>query len=112
MFWGKRESPTSGVSIPVLCKFWCEDGVWNGAAEHLPVAAFGETFEEAKRNLANAVVCHFESANETGRIDQLVSELQGHAREHLAVDEISYDSPLVKMLVALKDREVFAVSAC
>lgn len=50
--------------MSILCKFWSEDGVWNGVSEDLPVAACGQTFEEARRNLSDALLCHLQSASE------------------------------------------------
>jgi len=34
--------------LPVLCKLWydSEDETWNGVAEHLAVAVFGDSFEQ------------------------------------------------------------------
>ncbi len=52
--------------ISILCRFWSEDGVWNGLAKDLPVAAFGQTFEEARRNLSDALLSHLQSASELG----------------------------------------------
>jgi predicted RNase H-like HicB family nuclease len=89
----------------VLCKFWPEDGVWNGIAEDLPVAVFGETFEEAKRNLADALESHLSSVMDSGEGDRVVKDLQSRARDYLCIDEIPLDSALLKMLVAVKSQE-------
>ena len=40
-----EKRPSVSQEMPVLCKFWQEDGVWNGSAQDLPVAVFGETIE-------------------------------------------------------------------
>ncbi len=87
--------------IPVLCRFWKEDGVWNATAQHLPVAVFGETFEEATSNLANALVSHFQSVEEAGKLNELISFLEKKAQLRFRVNEIVADNPLVKMLVPL-----------
>jgi len=50
------------TSLPVLCRFWNEDGVWNGSAEDVAVAVFGQTLEEAINNLRAAVQNHFEAS--------------------------------------------------
>jgi predicted RNase H-like HicB family nuclease len=102
---------TSPISVPILCKFWHEDGVWNGVAEDVPVAVFGRTFEEAQENMRSAIESHMESVAEAGNVASLIRHLQERSREYLAVDEISPGSPLVKMLVAMKDQEVIAVTA-
>ena len=91
--------------VSVLCKFWPEDGVWNGIAVDLPVAVFGETFEEAQRNLADALESHLSSVMQSEEGDRVLKDLQSRAREYLAIDEMPLDSPLLKMLVAVKGRE-------
>ncbi|HEX9764209.1 MAG TPA: hypothetical protein VGA39_02910 [Candidatus Acidoferrales bacterium] len=102
--------PAASTSVPILCKFWREDDVWNGVAEDLPVAAFGATFEDAKENLRCALESHIESVAEAGDVVALIQHLQEKSRDYLAVDEISPGSPLVKMLVAMKNQEVVAVT--
>jgi len=101
----------TSVSVPILCKFWHEDGVWNGVAEDLPVAVFGATFEEAKENMRSAIESHIESVLEAGDVTSLIRHLQERSREYLPVDEISPGSSIVKMLVAMKNQEVVAVTA-
>ncbi len=76
------------VAIPILCKFWSEDGVWNGVAEPLPVAVFGETFEEAKDNLRNAIAAHLEAVREVGDLDTTVKNLLRSAKDFLSVQDI------------------------
>jgi predicted RNase H-like HicB family nuclease len=56
-----------GSIVSILCKFWLEDQVWNGIAEHLPIAAFGHTFEEAKENLEGAILSHLEALRDAGK---------------------------------------------
>ena len=96
--------------ISILCRFWSEDGVWNGVAEDLPVAAFGQTFEEARRNLSDALLSHLQSASELGKLPEIIRLLQQREHDFLAVDEIPLNSPLLKILVAMKDREFLALS--
>lgn len=64
------------VIVPLLCRFWEEDGVWNGIAEDAAVAVFGETFEEARRNLRDAIECHLEAAVENGELKSIVDRLR------------------------------------
>lgn len=109
-FGRKQESAKNEIAVPILCKFWLEDAVWNGIAADLAVAAFGSSFEEARDNLATALVSHFESVQEAGKIEQLIALLQEKARDYLPFAEVSPDSPLVKMLVAIKDDEVFSLT--
>src|SRR5580658_8238092 len=56
--------------VPILCKLWQEDDLWNGIALDLPVAVFGKTFEEAKRHLFEALDAHFETLREIGSYDE------------------------------------------
>ncbi|MGH9733693.1 MAG: type II toxin-antitoxin system HicB family antitoxin [Candidatus Acidiferrales bacterium] len=92
-----EEAQTEG--IPVLCLFRKEDGVWNAMAAHLPVAAFGDTFEEAQQNLCAAITSHVESVAETGDIDKLFADLKKRADDHMHVTEIKRDSFVGKLAV-------------
>lgn len=96
--------------IPVLCKFWEEDGVWNGIANDLPVAVFGKTFEQTRSNLLDAIISHLEAVYEGGDIERLLEELREKGRTYLPVDEISPDSPMVKILVAMQGQEIHPVT--
>jgi predicted RNase H-like HicB family nuclease len=100
-----NQSPEGQTHVFVLCKFWPEDGVWNGIAEGLPVAVFGETFEEALHNLADALESHLSCVMQSGERDRVVKDLQSRARDYLPIDEMPLDSPLLKMLVPVKGRE-------
>ena len=86
---GARARKTEdSVAIPILCKFWSEDGVWNGVAETLPVAVFGETFEQAKDNLRDAIAAHLEAVREVGDLDATVEDLLQNAKNFLSVQDI------------------------
>ena len=101
----------TSAPISILCRFWSEDGVWNGVAEDLPVAAFGQTFEEARSNLSDALLSHLQSASELGQLPEIIRHLQEREHDFLPVDEIPLNSPLLKMLVAMKDREFLAINS-
>jgi predicted RNase H-like HicB family nuclease len=96
--------------VSILCRFWTEDEVWNGVAEDLPVAACGQTFEEARRNLSDALVSHLESASELGKLPEIIRHLQQREHDFLPVDEIPLNAPLLKIVVAMKDREFLALN--
>lgn len=106
---GKAES---AATVPILCRFWFEDGVWNGVAEDLAVAAFGGSFEEAMANLRMAIESHLESVLEAGEVGDVVKHLEQRAKEYgfLSLDEVSPRSPLVKMLVAIRNSQLVAVT--
>lgn len=46
------------ISMTVPCRYWQEDGVWNGVIENLPVVVCGQTREEVKDNLRDAFLSH------------------------------------------------------
>jgi predicted RNase H-like HicB family nuclease len=64
---GKKELEKPYLAIPILCRFWEEDGVWNAAAHDLPVAVFGKTLQQAKKHLNDALMAHFEALHELGK---------------------------------------------
>lgn len=106
----RTQKALADVSIPVLCKMWHEDGVWNAVAADLPVAAFGETYEEARENLASALVCHFEALLKSKRIEATIESLQKASRQYFSMEEIPINSSLLKMLVAMKNQEFMALA--
>lgn len=56
-------------------KAWQEDGVWNAEIVDLPVVVFGDTFEEATENLADALCSHLKAAQELGALDEIIASL-------------------------------------
>jgi len=56
--------PTNAValrivpSLSVECKFWLQDGVWNGVAEPWSITVQAGSFEQAKSEMASAVGEH------------------------------------------------------
>lgn len=63
------------VVIPVYCKFWFDDGVWNAIAEGFPGAVFAETLEDADKNLKDAIQGHVETLLEIGEFQSLMVSL-------------------------------------
>ncbi len=49
------------AAVMVRCRFWKEDGIWNGSAKRLPIAVFGQTLEETKANMRDAFRSHIEA---------------------------------------------------
>jgi hypothetical protein len=98
------------TTVNVLCKLWFEDNVWNGVAQDLPVAVFGETFEQAKANLLDAVVCHLQASSELGNLDQVLRSLQMKEHEILALDELPPHAALVRVPVVANDGQILAVN--
>lgn len=102
-----RKKSHQTIKIPVLCKFWREDDVWNGAAQDLAVAAFGDTFEDAQKNLSDAILCHLEALQELHQIEPTITYLQQRTRDYnLSGDEIPNNRPILRMDATLHDNEV------
>ena len=72
----KKELEKPSLAVPVLCRFWEEDGVWNGAAHDLPVAAFGKTLQQAQKHLGDALEAHFEALHELGKVQATIEKLR------------------------------------
>lgn len=108
----ERNSDVEVVTeIPVLCRFWFEDEVWNGEAIDLPVAAFGEAFEAAQRNLFTAVISHLETLEEIGKLKETVNTLRACAKRHcLSMDEMASNQPFVRFNAGIQDHRVFAIA--
>jgi len=104
-----QQSPLHNVPVPVLCKFWQEDGVWNATAEHIAVAVFGETFEEARDNMCNALISHFQNAEETGRLSELVTHLKRRADDRMLESEILPDSFVGRLSVPMDNEAEMAL---
>lgn len=101
---------TDQQHVPILCKLWSEDGVWNAISADLPVAVFGDTFEEAKANLEEALIGHFAALEQTGQLKNTIELMMRKAHEYgfLSFADIGTDSALVKMLVAVQGHENYA----
>jgi hypothetical protein len=99
------------VEIPVLCRFWAEDGVWNGEAVDLPVAIFGETFELAQKHLFNAVISHLEALEEIGKLKETAERLRTCANQHcLSISDMRSNEPFVRFNAGIQDHRVFAIA--
>ena len=97
--------------LPIICRFWQEDGVWNGEAVDIPIATFGDTFEEAMQGLKEGIVSHFNASAQVGSVQELIDTVEQIAvdRGLLSYDDIMPSSPLVKMLVAFKNHQEVVV---
>lgn len=102
------QKKTSEVTkIPVLCKFWQEDGVWNGEAQDLAVAVFGDTFEDAQRHLSDAIICHLEALQELKQLKQTIAYLQQRARDfNVSAEEIPSNRPFLRMDATFHDNQL------
>ncbi len=63
-------------------------------------------------NLRMAIESHLESVLEAGEVGDVVKHLEQRAKEYgfLSLDEVSPRSPLVKMLVAIRNSQLVAVT--
>jgi len=88
------------MQVPVLVRFWAEDGVWNASAMDIPVAVFGDTFEDARRNFEQALISHFEVLCEMDQMQQTVRILLSKAKERGSVDRIPARQMFEKYLIS------------
>lgn len=84
----KKNAP---IEVQVLCKLWFEDGVWNASAQDLPVAVCGDSVEEAKANLLEALTAHFHALQELGKVEKVIKDLCRIAEARLSFAEIPND---------------------
>jgi len=62
------------ANIPIDCEFWPQDDVWQGLCKSLSVTVQGNSFEDAKKNMATELQVHIErilqerSTNSTRRV--------------------------------------------
>jgi len=109
-FLTKKKPVRTVVEIPVLCRIWEEQGVFNGVAEHLPVAVFGKTYEEAQTNLKVAVLSHLEALREVHQLDAVVDQLRNQAREtHFSPQELPRDQSFFRFSAAIHDSQILAL---
>jgi len=92
----------ANTTLAVVCRFWEEDGVWNGGADDLSVAVCGDTFEQAMEHMKDALQSHVESVFQSSRKD--LGELKH--RTSINLDEIAPSSPIVKLLVTINRQQV------
>ena len=106
----KKTPPETAVEIPVLCKIWEEDGVFNGIAEDLAVAVFGKTYEEAHKHLGEAIVAHLEALQELHQLESTIKRLRSLERElYLTSQELPRNQSLFRFSAALHGRQVLAL---
>ncbi len=99
------------MAIPVLLRLWREDDVWNGDAAELSVAVFGDSFEEAAKNLHEAVISHLEALEEIGKLDETARVLRAYARAyHPSVEELPSNKVVAKFEVGLQDHRVVCIA--
>ena len=77
----EKHSHSLEVLVPVLVRFWSEDGVWNASAMDIPVAVFGESFEEARAHFEEALASHFEILCERNQIEGTIKILLRAAKD-------------------------------
>lgn len=83
--------------IPFVVRFWSEDGVWNAAAQDLPVGVFADTIEAAREALRAAIDEHFQLAKELGIAGELVEHLRVAATAKHAVEDSEEGEFLTQM---------------
>jgi predicted RNase H-like HicB family nuclease len=99
LFKSKKQHQDLDAPIPILVRFWQEDGVWNASAMDISVAVFGYTFEEARRNFEEALARHFEVLCEMNQIDRTIKILSKAAKDRGFYDRIQPRETYEKFLV-------------
>ncbi len=106
----KKKPAEIVVEIPVLCRIWEEQGVFNGIAEDLPVAVFGKTHEEAESNLRDAIIAHLEALQELHQLQPVVDQLRSQAREtNFSPRELPRDQSFFRFSAAIHDSQILAL---
>lgn len=106
----KKPSADVSIEIPVLCKFWREDDVWNGVAEDIPVAVFGSTFEQAQKHMQDAILGHLEALQKLDRLTTTIKSLRKKGRErHLSENDIPLNQTLIRLSVTLYQDRLLAL---
>ncbi len=77
----KLKLATLASEVPLLARIWQEDDVWNMSAFDLPIVAYGERIEEARKNFEEAVQSHLDALASLGRLDDVAAALRGLAAE-------------------------------
>jgi predicted RNase H-like HicB family nuclease len=87
------------VDLPILVRFWYEDDVWNASAFDLPVAVFGNSFDEARSNMEEALDAHFELLVEMNRATITVKKLKRIAEDRGFYDRIQPRETVEKFML-------------
>lgn len=95
----RSHKPNREIRVTVLVKFWQEDDVWNASAMDLPVAVFGESFEKARSNFEDAIISHFETLCELGRIEKTMDHLKRLERGRSFYERLPARQTFEKILV-------------
>lgn len=105
-----RKHSQQVIEIPILCRFWKEDGVWNGEAVHLPVVVFGNTIEEAMSNLNDGLLTHLDAEQSVGTLEKTIEYLRSCAEENsLTLNDVAPNRLLSRFNAALQDHRVVAL---
>lgn len=76
-----KKHPHPAAGVPILVRFWEESGVWNASAFDLPIAVFGNTYAEARKNFEGALIAHFDLLIELKRAGIVADQLRKIADE-------------------------------
>jgi len=106
----KGQPPKAIMEIPVLCRLWEEDSVWNASAVDLPIAVFGESFEAAKQHMTDAIVAHLDALQRLGELEATAHFLRTLARQRsVRTEDMALNQPLIRISAAVQDKQVYAV---
>ncbi len=104
----KKPKKTSSeiAAVAIFVRFWEEDGIWNASAVDLPVVAFGKNLKEAKNNFGDAILTHFDTLHELGKLEEVVQQLRMKPDDCKAfADNITSDEFVSKVTARVCDHE-------
>lgn len=102
----RKPKAKPAIEIPVLCRIWEEDGTWNGSAVHLPIAIFGSNFEEAQRNMSDAIIAHLNALKRIGELESTIAMLRSVSRDPLPVAQMPLRESFIRFGAALEDERL------
>ena len=107
---GKKARPAAALEVPVLCRFWQEDDVWNASAVDLPIAVFGASIEEAQDNMRDALVAHLEGLQKLGDLEKTIEYLRTLARDRtVKTCDMAQNQLFMRLSAAVQDQHVVAL---
>ena len=92
---------TSETTVTLVVKFWEEDGVWNAAAEDLPVAVYADSLTNALAKVREAVLEHVNLSHELGFSKELIQHLHDAAASKHAVEDVEPGELLGRVVARL-----------
>jgi predicted RNase H-like HicB family nuclease len=102
-----KKASSPALEVPVFVRFWEEDGIWIASAVDLPVVAFGKKLKEARNNFGDAILTHFDTLYELGKLEEVIRQLRRKPEDCKAFAEnITSDEFVSKFNAPVRDHEL------